>query len=123
MADGKYFVAHGLGDVTVVNFTQTRLLNETNINKIYEELLDLVEKKWKTKLILSFLNVDYLSSAVLGKLMALHKKTTAMKGKLVLCEIKPELMEIFSITKLDKVFIIKKTVEDANKEFKRFRLF
>lgn len=123
MAESKYFVAHRDGDVTIINFTKTRLLNETNISKIYEGIMELVEKNFRTKLIISFLNVDYLSSAVLGKLMALHKKVASMKGKLVLCEIKPELMEVFSITKLDKVFTITKTMDKASKEFRRLRLF
>jgi anti-sigma B factor antagonist len=47
-----------------------------------------------------------MSSAALGKLITLNKKVQAAGGKLILCNIDPQIREVFEITKLDKLFVI-----------------
>ena len=66
-------------------------------------------------LIIDFSTVSYLSSAVLGKLMAIHKGVSATKGVLVLCGITPNILEVFKITKLDKLFSIETDVKNGLK--------
>ncbi|MBI3270823.1 MAG: STAS domain-containing protein [Planctomycetes bacterium] len=94
------------GDVTVAEFTGAKILEETTIQEIAKELMKLVDAPYKVKLVLDFARVEYLSSAVLGKLIALHKKIVAEKGQFRLCAIKPSILEVFKITKLDKVMSI-----------------
>ena len=96
-----------IGDVTVVNFVDRKILDEQNIQIIGEQLFELVDSEGKKKILLDFKNVDYLSSAALGKLITLNKKANTSGGKLVLCNIRPEIKEVFEITKLDKFFKIK----------------
>ncbi len=50
--------------------------------------------------------MEYLSSAALGKLITMEKKVKAAKGKLRLCCIRPEIYEVFAITKLNRLFKI-----------------
>ena len=100
-------------DVFTIAFTDSRILDDTNINKIGEELFAIVAEHSPVKMILDFEKVDYLSSAVLGKLVALHKKVAKGAGKLVLCGIKPSILEIFRITKLVKVFVIRDSLDEA----------
>src|SRR5437762_7662439 len=94
-----------IGDVTVVNFTDRKILDEQNIQIIGEQLFSLVDELGRRKLILNFSNVEYLSSAALGKFITLNKKVNATRGKLVLCNIDPQIYEIFEMTKLNKHFI------------------
>jgi anti-sigma B factor antagonist len=47
-----------------------------------------------------------MSSAALGKLINLHKKLTGVKGKMSMCNVIPQIYEVFTITKLDKIFKI-----------------
>lgn len=54
----------------------------------------------RKKIVLNFGNVEYLSSAALGILITLNKKLIASGGKLLLCNIDPQIYEIFGITKL-----------------------
>jgi anti-sigma B factor antagonist len=63
-----------IGDVTVVNFVDRRILDEQNIQVIGEQLFSLVDEVGRRKILLNFGNVEFLSSAALGKLIALHKK-------------------------------------------------
>jgi len=68
-------------------------------------------------ILLNFSNVEYLSSAALGKLITLNKKLGQAGGKLILCNISPEILEVFEITKLDKFFKIRKEEQAALQEF------
>lgn len=106
-----------IGDVTVVNFIDRKILDEQNIQIIGEQLFSLVEQEQCKKLLLNFQNVEYLSSAALGKLITLHKKVQGAGGKLVLCSIDAQIREVFEITKLDKLFKIKKDEQEGLQSF------
>jgi anti-sigma B factor antagonist len=106
-----------IGDVTVVNFVDRKILDEQNIQIIGEQLFGLVDEVGRRKLLLNFSNVEYLSSAALGKLITLNKKLQAASGKLVLCCIEPQIFEVFEITKLDKFFKIAKDEQTGLQSF------
>jgi anti-sigma B factor antagonist len=106
-----------IGDVTVVNFVDRRILDEQNIQIIGEQLFSLVDEVGRRKLLLNFGNVEFLSSAALGKLIALHKKLQAVGGRLILCNIDQEIYEVFEITRLDKFFTIQKEEQAALQAF------
>ena len=92
--------------VTVVSFVESKIVTEENIQEVGDQLYSLVEDEGHKSLLLNFGNVQYLSSAALGKLINLKKKVAAVKGKLKLCCIHPDLLEVFRITRLDQVFEI-----------------
>lgn len=96
-----------VGDVTVVRFVDRKILDEANIQEMGQELFQLVEEEKRGKIVLNFSSVDFLSSAALGKLITLEKKVKAHNGKLKLSNIRPEIYEVFAITKLNKLFDIK----------------
>jgi anti-sigma B factor antagonist len=106
-----------IGDVTVVNFTDRKILDEQNIQLIGEQLFSLVDESGRKKILLNFGNVEYLSSAALGKLITLNKKLQGAGGKLILCNIDPQIYEVFEITKLNKLFNIKAEEQAALQEF------
>ncbi len=90
-------------DVTMVEFQSPRLVDANSLDKIADELYELVDKKDRKKLILDFGNVRFMSSSALGMLLNLNTKSTAIKGTLVLCGLRKDLMKVFEITKLTKI--------------------
>src|SRR5579864_4861494 len=86
-----------IGDVTVVNFTDRKILDEQYIQSIGEQLFSLVDELGRRKILLNFGNVEYLASAALGKFITLKKKANAAGGQLILCNIDPQIYEIFEI--------------------------
>jgi len=102
-----------VGDVTVVRFNDRKILDESSIAELGHELFHLVETGGVTRLLLNFTGVEFLSSAALGKLITLDRKVKAAKGKLKFSNIKPEIYEVFQITKLNKIFEIKDDEADA----------
>ncbi len=106
-----------IGDVTVVKFTDRKILDEQNIQTIGEQLFSLVDESGRKKLLLNFGNVEYLSSAALGKLITLNKKVQAAGGRLALSNIDPQIYEVFKITKLNQLFSIYDEEQEALQSF------
>ena len=109
MAEYERLKLSEIGDVTVVRFTDRRIIDEAVIQELGAELVALVERDKRESLLLSFENVEFLSSAALGKLITLDKRVKAQGGKLKLTSIRPEIYEVFTITKLDQLFEIKES--------------
>ena len=106
-----------VGEVTVVRFVDRKILDEANIQELGQELFQLVEEDNRKSLLLNFSSVEFLSSAALGKLITLDKKVKAHAGKLKLSNIRPEIYEVFAITKLNKLFDIREDEADALAHF------
>jgi anti-sigma B factor antagonist len=102
-----------VADVTVVRFRDHKIVEDLNIQELGQELFQLVEKDHREKILLNFSAVEFLSSAALGKLITLDKKVKAHNGKLRLSNIRPEIFEVFQITKLNRLFDIKEEEADA----------
>jgi len=103
--------------VTIAKFVDKKILDESNIQLIGNQLFALIDEDGRKKIILDFSIVEYLSSAALGKLIIMDKKAKAAKTKLRLCCIRPDIYEVFEITKLNKIFEIKGTQEEALEGF------
>ena len=106
-----------VGDVTIAKFLDKKILDESNIQIIGTHKFRLVEDDGRKDIILDFSNVEYLSSAALGKLITMEKKVKAARGRLRLCSIRPEIYEVFAITKLNKLFQIHEDQEQALQSF------
>ena len=113
MPEYRHLDVSEVGDVTVVRFRDQKIIDDLNIQELGQELFRLVEGDSRSKLLLNFAAVDFLSSSALGKLITLDKKVKAAEGSLKLCHIRPEIYEVFAITKLNRLFEIKEDEADA----------
>ena len=104
-----------IGDVSVVTFLTSQVLDEMNVQELGKELTALAEGEPGLKMVINFSKIKFLSSAVLGKLIALNKKVSADKGRLVFCNINKDIMQVFKITRLDKLIPIYPDEDDAVK--------
>jgi anti-sigma B factor antagonist len=100
-------------DVKVVDFVESKILDEANINEIGQHLLGLAQAADRPKILLDFANVDHLSSAALGMLIKVNNLIKTQSGQLRLVNIRPAIMEVFEITKLNKMFKILPTRTDG----------
>ncbi len=106
-----------VGDVTVVHFRDQRIIDDLAIQETGQELVQLVEEEGRKKLLLNFSAVGFMSSAALGKLITLNKKAKAKGGVVKMCNIRPDIHEVFAITRLDRLFDIKKDEGEALADF------
>ena len=93
-------------DVTIVTFTEERIVDEEQIRVLQESFGPIIEKNEEKELILNFVNVKFMTSALLGLLVRIHKKVCESGGRLRLSNLDPNLHKVFEITQLTKVFEI-----------------
>lgn len=103
--------------VTRIEFLDRNILDEANIQQIGDEITGIIESQVQPKLLISFANVDHLSSAALGTLITINNKVRAKDGQLRLAEIDPQIHEIFVITKLNRIFQIHENSQAAMASF------
>jgi anti-sigma B factor antagonist len=106
------------GDVHMVAFKDAKILDDTVLDEIKTELNNLIGKVPGPDVLLDFGNVQFMSSAMLGLLGQLHRKISAGKGRLKMCNIRPEIFQVFKLTSLDKLFSIHKDAPTALATFK-----
>jgi anti-sigma B factor antagonist len=109
-------VTHEKG-VNIVEFTHNKILDEANIADIGQTLTSIIDEQDSPKLLLDFANVDHLSSAALGMLINVNNRVKQRNGQLRLANIKPQIFEVFVITKLDKLFRIQPGRAEAMASF------
>lgn len=113
MSSYKRITVSDSGQVSVVTFNDSKIIDEEEIQELGQELYDLVERENRKKIILNFGHVEFLSSAALGKLIGFEKRAKKNSTELMLTNIRPEIYEVFAITKLTKLFEIKDDEADA----------
>ena len=106
-----------LDGVTRVEFVDRNILDEANIQQIGAEITRIVDAKPSPKVLISFTNVDHLSSAALGTLITINNRIRSKDGQLRLANIDPQIHEVFKITKLDKLFQIHENTQKALASF------
>jgi anti-anti-sigma factor len=97
------------GDRTVVRFVDCTSLNEYNADQIGKQLLALGDGPPGRKIALDLGPIEYLTSTVLGHLVALHKRLAVAGGRLTVENARPTVRNIFHITLLDQVMDIRPT--------------
>lgn len=104
-------------DVTLVTFSDSSIIDTQLIEAIGRELIALVDKQNRRKMVIDLTKVQHLSSSALGALLPVSEKARKLKGKVVLCGVNPTIRRVFKITNLDKLFTFADTEADALSEF------
>ena len=83
-----------------------------NRQELKQKVLDALEGGAK-KFVIDFSRTDYIDSSGLGVLVSLSKKIREQGGDLRLAGLNEDLQTLFELTKLDTLFSILKTPEEA----------
>ena len=109
--------------VLVVYFADAHLVGGPKIEAIGDALVELMKRAEHGKMLLNFQAVKLMTSAMLGKLLGLKKHCTAAKVTLKLCGLTDDILEVFKVTKLNKVFDIHDDESAAMKSYGRLGRF
>jgi anti-anti-sigma factor len=120
--EGSRSACHYLGlrkhaGILIVRFGEHSILDEACVKRFGDELFHVAERNDCHNLLLNFTGVVGLSSAMLGIMLMLRKKISQKHGKLKLCLVGPEIMDIFHATKLGQLFEILGNEQQALKAF------
>jgi anti-sigma B factor antagonist len=117
--DGHMLSVYEEDGVQVVTFSQSHILDQSNVQQLGEDLDSLVDEHHYKYILLNFKGVTYLSSTVMGRLAGLLKKARAIGGEVCICAIEDDVQEIFDMLSYDKLFSIYKTQKAALKKMKK----
>ncbi len=106
----KIYVENGT-DVTIVTFEEENILEDQQIRKLERALMPVIRENQQKRLVLNFAKVRFMSSAFLGLLVKIHKRTLDAGGHLQLYNLDPKIQKVFEITQLVKVFDIVRSEE------------
>lgn len=88
-----------------------RRLDASVALRFKEEVLAIIQRG-EPRLVLDFARVDFIDSSCLGSLVSLLKAANG-KSTLVLCSLNSNIKNMFSLTRMDRVFTLCETAEDA----------
>ena len=111
-----FYTVRQSGKHTVIEFQTPSLMNPQDLERVGSQLFRMVDEEKRTRVVLDFGKVKYLSSQAIGIILTLNKKLTggAAAGEgLVLCGVGPQLMQLLKITRLDRILTIKNSQQDA----------
>ena len=104
-------------EVTLVRVTCRRLWDDEETQALERQLSDLIKQGGCRKLVVSLALAEAVSSAALGKFIALHKRIEALGGRLALCHVHPHLHEGLDAARLTQFFHIYKDEREAAHSF------
>jgi anti-sigma B factor antagonist len=113
----KYFEIKKEGNVTIVTLNQAEIINESCIDGFWKQIVALIKSIPKIKLVLNLGRVDFLFSFMIEKIISLFQETRIVDGEVKLCEIKGIVSEIIKATKLNTLFEIYETEQEAIESF------
>ena len=108
-----------MGEIRVIFIDTERLLDGPDIDLCYREIVGVLEKTEEGFALLHFGRVNFMSSAALGMLIRINKKCGEYKIMLKLCNIAPDIRQVFKITGIDKVLEIYPDAAQALEAFKK----
>ncbi|MGB0595454.1 MAG: STAS domain-containing protein [Rubripirellula sp.] len=105
------------GEILVVGFTDSKILDSQRIDQVGRELQESITLASHKKLLLNFSGVSFMSSAMITKLVMLNKTCKAQGIALKFSDVSPNVLEVFKITKLNKLFDIQEGEDKAIASF------
>jgi anti-sigma B factor antagonist len=105
-------------DVALATSLRGTYADRDAVTAMFKELCDRVQGGAFRNLVLNGSQLEYVSSATLGKLMTLSRLLTQAKGRLKLCCLEPQFHDILRTTRLNEVFELFETEEAALASFK-----
>ncbi len=102
----QVIVIKRMADVHLIEFMVTGLTDQAAIQQVGEEIEALVERSGVPKVVVDFGGLQNVSSAMLGVLISVNRQVQSMGGELRLAEVPESIMEVFKLTRLDKILKI-----------------
>ena len=108
----KQLIVQPLPDAgLLIRFRHSRIMETDHVHEARTELMSLVAPE--RLLLIDFANVDYLSSPVIGALLAAQRELKKMAGSISICGLHAPLEELFRVLHLNKSFEIYPDLESA----------
>lgn len=96
-----------------IELLDRELVDNEKVQSTAGEIARLIEAEPKPRMVISFANVQLVSSDMLGSLIDTHNRVRSRGGQLRLAAIGPRLQHLLAVTRLSGLFEIHTTPEEA----------
>lgn len=107
------------GGVTILRVLDRYLYDDGVVRAAAEQILAALPTGGPILVILDMTGVQQVSSAMLGKLILLQRKAEASGGRLRICELSTEILDVLKTTNLDRLFAIDRDLPAALEAIRR----
>jgi anti-sigma B factor antagonist len=97
----------------VVLLARYRFIEGLEAHEVGRAIMALADGENSKAIVIDFAGVDFVSSAFVGTLVDLHRKLVPRHAVLRLCSMCPNVRRIFEVTRLDRLFDIDQSREQA----------
>lgn len=105
-----------INNVTVVKFSDVDRFNALIVEPVKEQLKSFFNKP-DTRMALSLENIKFVDSSGFGVFLSIMKTANSNNGQFKICDIRPEVMELFKLLQLHNVFDLYEKQEECLKSF------
>jgi anti-anti-sigma factor len=103
-----------VGDVAVIRIKAPLLRDDAATEALFQEIFTILDEGAGRKLVLNLLPVEYVASAVVGKLAVLNRKG---RGRVALCRLSPTVERTLEATHLADVLALFGPEDEAIRSF------
>lgn len=104
---------------TILANLSGKIIDTTTSNELVSNIVEKLSPE-RNKVILNLEKIEYINSNGLNSLIAILTKTRTRGGEVILCNINEKVEKLLLITKLNSVFNIESSIENAQKKLTTF---
>ena len=111
--NSRFFEADASSGSVVATFFPGRLDEEHNVEELGQSLFQLIDQYGYRQVALDLTQTSFVTSAVLGKLITLHRRLHRADGRLVLCGLQQPVETVMRRSNLLSYFQVVDSRDDA----------
>ena len=111
--NSRFFEADAFSGSVVATFFPGRLDEEHNVEELGQSLFQLIDQYGYRQVALDLTQTSFVTSAVLGKLITLHRRLHRADGRLVLCGLQQPVETVMRRSNLLSYFQVVNSRDDA----------
>ena len=111
-----YFSLETRQTAQIVSFKRD-IHNADAIELIHAQIRQLIDAASQPRLVLDFAHLRNIGSNFLGMVMGISMQATRKEGQVRVCNMTPEIRDLFNLTRLDKIVPVHASVDDAVASF------
>ena len=111
MAD--LFQVSAVGVVQVIRLELPEALDSTDFDKLNDNVLAVIGRAAAGGWVVDLSAIEYAGSSVLGLLVNIRQRVRQSGGRLVICGMSDLLVQVFKTCSLERMFVIRKSVDEA----------
>ena len=115
--DSPQLNIHDHDGITVVRLDHEVMFDDPINEKVQAALIELVKEIPDVRVILDMDPVEAVGSRFLGTMLAVRRRVVRRKGRMVLANMKPEMLESFRVTQLTDMFKFYDSIDAAAASF------